>query len=330
VNTIHFNDADLNLIKVLDALVREMSVARTAKRLGVSPSAISHSLGRLRVMLNDPIVVRSGRTLRLTPRALLLAPVAASMCEAARGLLADTPDTDPKKWQDTIRILGSDYALAAWVFPALVAARSDAPGLRIAAISLDAAEWERQLIDGAADFAVRDEQPANPKLRWITLAREHYVVIMRSGHPLSRARLNLEKYCRADHALVSVVGGGFQGPVDTQLGALGKTRNVIVSVPTFLTGIDLVRRSDLLLSMPHRLALKLRGLVACQALPIPSPSFDVTLVWHARTDGSRPHAWFRALIKRMSTAGQPPAVPPAMGRSHDPGAKRRRVHSRRE
>jgi DNA-binding transcriptional LysR family regulator len=325
VNTIHFNDADLNLIKVLDALVREMSVARTAKRLGVSPSAISHALGRIRVLLNDPVVVRSGRTLRLTPRALLLAPVAASMCEAARGLLADAPDTDPKMWQDTIRILGSDYALAAWVFPALVAARTDAPGLRVAAISLDAAEWERQLIDGAADFAVRDEPPANPKLRWITLAREHYVVIMRSGHPLSRARLNLAKYCRADHALVSVLGGGFQGPVDAHLAALGMTRNVIVSVPTFLAGIDLVRQSDLLLSMPHRLALRFHGLVVCQALPIPSPSFDVTLVWHARTDGSRPHAWFRALIKRMSTAGQPPA----MDRSHAAGAQRRRVHPRR-
>jgi DNA-binding transcriptional LysR family regulator len=305
VNTVHFNDADLNLIKVFDALVREMSVARTARRLGVTPSAISHALGRLRVMLKDPVVVRSGRLLRLTPRALSLAPVAASMCEAARGLLADTPDTDPKLWQDTIRILGSDYALAAWVFPALLAARADAPGLRIGAISLDAAEWERQLIDGAADFALRDEQPVNPKLRWIKLAREHYAVVMRLGHPLSRGRLDLETYCRAEHGLVSVVGGGFQGPVDAQLSGLGKTRNVIVSVPTFLAGIDLVRKSNLLISMPHRLGQNYRGVVVSRDLPIPSPSFDVTLVWHTRTDGSRPHAWFRALIKRLSTVGNP-------------------------
>jgi DNA-binding transcriptional LysR family regulator len=305
MNTVHFNDADLNLIKVFDALVREMSVARAARRLGVTPSAISHALGRLRVMLKDPVVVRSGRLLRLTPRALSLAPVAASMCEAARGLLADTPDTDPKLWQDTIRILGSDYALAAWVFPALLTARADAPGLRIAAISLDTAEWERQLIDGAADFALRDEQPANPKLRWIRLAQEHYAVVMRSGHPLSRGRLDLEMYCRAEHALVSVVGGGFQGSVDAQLSGLGKTRNVIVSVPTFLAGIDLVRKSNLLISMPHRLGQLYRGVVVSRDLPIPSPSFDVTLVWHSRTDGSRPHAWFRALIKKLSTVGNP-------------------------
>jgi DNA-binding transcriptional LysR family regulator len=305
MNGIHFNDADLNLIKVLDALVREMSVARAARRLGVTPSAISHALGRLRVMLKDPVVVRSGRALRLTPRALALAPVAASVCEAARGLLADTPDTDPKQWQDTIRILGSDYALAAWIFPAFLAARADAPGLRVAAISLNAAEWERQLIDGAADFAVRDEHPANPKLRWIKLAQERYVVIMRSGHPLSRGRLNLETYCRAEHALVSVVGGGFQGPVDAHLMGLGLTRNVIVSVPTFLAGIELVKQSNLLISMPQRLHQNYPGLVVSRALPIPSPSFDVTLVWHARTDGSRPHAWFRALIKKLSTAGNP-------------------------
>jgi DNA-binding transcriptional LysR family regulator len=305
MNSIHFNDADLNLVKVLDTLVREMSVARAARRLGVTPSAISHALARLRVMLKDPVVVRSGRSIRLTPRALALAPVAASMCEAARELLADTPDTDPKVWQDSIRILGSDYALAAWVFPAVVRARTEAPGLRIAAISLNAAEWERQLIDGTADFAVRDEQPANPKLRWITVAQEHYVVIMRSGHPLSRGRLNLERYCRAEHALVSVIGGRFQGPVDAQLAALGITRNVIVSVPTFLAGIDLVRHSDLLVSMPRRLGQNYRGLVVSRPLPILSPSFDVTLVWHARIDASRPHAWFRALIKKSSTTINP-------------------------
>jgi DNA-binding transcriptional LysR family regulator len=305
MNTIHFNDADLNLVKVLDALGREASVGRAARRLGVTPSAISHALGRLRLMLKDPVVVRSGRNLRLTPRALALAPVAASICEAARGLLSDTPAGDPKQWQDTLRVLGSDYAFAAWVFPAVAAARVAAPGLRVAAINVDAAEWERQLIDGAADLAVRDQQPANCKLRSITLAHEHYVVVMRPGHSLSRGRLDPKRYYRAEHALVSVSGGGFHGVVDAQLAASGESRNVMVSVPTFLAGIDLVRRSDLLLSLPDRLAQRYRGLVAIRPLPVPSPSFDVVLVWHARTDGSLPHAWFRALIKKLGITADP-------------------------
>jgi DNA-binding transcriptional LysR family regulator len=305
MSTVHFNDADLNLIKVLDALAREISVGRAARRLGVSPSAISHALVRLRAMLQDPVVVRSGRSLRLTPRALALAPVAASMCEAAKGLLADTPATDPKGWQDTIRILGSDYALAAWVFPALALARTDAPGVRFAALSLDAAEWERQLIEGAADLAIRDQQPANQKLRWTTLAKEHYVVAMRPGHPLSRGRLTLDKYCRAEHALVSPSGGGFQGSVDARLAVSGVTRNIIVSVPSFLAGIDLVRRSQLLVSMPSRLAQNHHGLIVNRPLPVPSPSFDVTLVWHTRTDASRPHAWFRALVRKLSHGAAP-------------------------
>ncbi len=302
MNTVHFNDADLNLIKVLDALVREVSVTRAARRLGVTASAISHALGRLRLMLRDPVVVRSGRTLRLTPRALALAPLAASLCETARGLLTDVPATDPGRWQDTVRILGSDYALAAWVFPALALARSEAPGLRVGAISLDAAEWERQLIDGAADIAVRDQQPGNSKLRCTTLAQERYVVVMRPGHPLSRGRLDPDRYYRAAHALVSVVGGGFHGSVDARLAASGRTRNVMVSVPSFLAGIDLVRRSDLLLSLPRRLAQHYRGLVISRPLPVPSPTFDVVLVWHARTDASLPHAWFRALFKKIAAA----------------------------
>jgi DNA-binding transcriptional LysR family regulator len=302
MNTVHFNDADLNLIKVLDALAREVSVGRAARRLGVSPSAISHALVRLRAMLHDPVVVRSGRSLRLTPRALALAPVAASMCEAAKGLLADTADADPKGWQDTIRILGSDYALAAWVFPALAIARTEAPGVRFAALSLDAAEWERQLIEGAADLAIRDQQPANQKLRWITLAKELYVVAMGPDHPLRRGRLTLDRYCCAEHALVSPGGGGFQGSVDAQLAESGATRNIVVSVPTFLAGIDLVRQSKLLVSMPSRLAQNYRGLIVSRALPVPSPSFDATLVWHARTDASRPHTWFRALVRKLSSA----------------------------
>ena len=172
----------------------------------------------------------------------------------------------------------------------------------MAAINLDAADWERQLIDGVADFAVRDRRPGNPKLRCITLAEESYVVVMRPNHPLSRGLLDPERYCRAEHALVSVSGGGFYGAVDTQLAASGRTRNVMVSVPTFLAGVDLVRRSDFLLSLPRRLAQHFQGLVVSRPLPVPSPSFEVALVWHARTEGSRPHAWFRAVIGKVGIA----------------------------
>lgn len=128
---------------------------------------------------------------------------------------------------------------------------------------------------------------------------------MRSDHPLSRGRLSLDKYCRADHALVSVTGGGFHGSVDAQLAVSGMTRNITVSVPSFLAGIDLVRQSKLLLSIPARLAQNYRGLLVSRTLPVRAPSFDVTLVWHARTDASRPHAWFRALVRKLSTSAHP-------------------------
>jgi DNA-binding transcriptional LysR family regulator len=128
---------------------------------------------------------------------------------------------------------------------------------------------------------------------------------MRPGHSLSRGRLTLDRYCRAEHALVSVGGGGFQGSVDAQLAASGMKRNIIVSVPSFLASIDLVRQSKLLVSIPKRLAQNYRGLIVSRPLPVPSPSFDVTLVWHARTDASRPHAWFRALVRKLSTGVDP-------------------------
>jgi DNA-binding transcriptional LysR family regulator len=298
MNTIQLKGLDFNLIKVLDALIREQSVARSARRLGVTPSAISHSLGRLRANLRDPIVVRSGRSLRLTPCALALAPVAATICDAARELLRSKSGSDPHGWRENFRVVGSDYALVAWIFPALSAVRREAPGLRLTAFSLNTAEWERQLVDAEIDLAVRNEPPKNPKLRWLPLSQERYVAVMRRDHPFSRGRLTQKKYCQAEHGLVSVVGGGFQGPVDVELGNLGLVRNVVTSVPGFLPGIELVRQSDLILSVPERLALAYRDLVAIRPLPIRSPSFEVTLVWHSRTDGSPPHAWFRSLIAK--------------------------------
>jgi DNA-binding transcriptional LysR family regulator len=301
MNAAHLKDIDLNLIKVLDAIARETSVAPAARRLGVTPSAVSHALRRLRVMLKDPIVVRAGRSLRLTPRALALAPAAASICEAARGLLTASRSTKPSEWVETVRVLGSDYALAAWIFPAIAVARRDAPGVRIAALTLDAADWERQLIEGTGDFAIRNEPPSNRKLSWITLAREGYVVAMRPGHPLSRGQMTLEKYCRAEHALVSVAGGAFGGPVDVQLAAASAARSVVVSVPTFLSAIELARRTDLLVSIPQRLAHIHRGLIVSHPLPVPAPEFDVILAWHARTDVSQPHIWLRSLLRKLGT-----------------------------
>lgn len=305
MNVAHLRDVDLNLIKVLDAIAREASVAPAARRLGVTPSAVSHALSRLRVMFKDPIVVRAGRPLRLTPRALALAPGAASICEAARGLLAASPTAKPSEWLETIRVLGSDYALAAWIFPAIAVARLKAPGVRIAALTLDAANWERQLIEGTGDFAIRNEPPSNPKLSWTSLARERYVVAMRAGHPLSRGRLTLEKYCRAEHALVSVSGGAFGGPVDAQLAASSAARNVVVSIPTFLAGIELARQTNLLVSMPQRLAHIFRGLIVSRPLPVPAPEFDVILAWHARTGSSQPHIWLRSLLRKLGTNAIP-------------------------
>jgi len=112
----------------------------------VTPSAISHSLGRLRANLKDPIVVRSGRSLRLIPCALAIAPVAASICDAARELLRSKSGSDPRGWRENFRVVGSDYAPVAWIFPALAAVRREAPGLRLTAFSLNPAEFYLRLV----------------------------------------------------------------------------------------------------------------------------------------------------------------------------------------
>lgn len=132
---------------------------------------------------------------------------------------------------------------------------------------------------------------------------EHYVCVMRTGHPVAHARrLTLTQFCAHEHALVSMAGGGFWGVTDDALASAGHARQVTVSVENFLILPDLLRASDLLAVVPHRLVAGLEGLVT-KAPPVPVPGFTKIAVWHARTHSDPRQRWLRALLMETCADG---------------------------
>ena len=295
---------DLNLLRALDALLAEQHVTRAAARLGVTQSAASHALGRLRELLGDPLLVRGPRgTLLPTARAEELAPVVeralAELAAAWRGA-AFAPATAQRRFT----IGASDYAELV-VLPALAA--------RIAAAAPRIDLQVRPVPDDTAGALARGEldavlTPARP--RDLTggcfqrhLFEEDFTVAMRGGHPAATARLTLERFCALDHLLVAPRGtpGSF---VDDALAAMGRRRRVAVAVPHFLIVPHVLAATDLIVTIASRVAAAFvpSHALATRPLPLAIAPFAVHLLWHERTTADAGQRWLRDQI--VAAAGR--------------------------
>lgn len=292
---------DLNLLKAFEALMRERNVTRAAERLSLTQPAVSGILQRLRESFGDPLFVRAQRGISPTPRALALAePVRRVLHDVERLLQPDA--FDPAQADFTVTVAATDYALRAVVVPLIASLQAQAPGLRIAVRPAH----ERGLVDqmerGETDLALLTPQTAPPDLHSRALFDERYVCVLREGHPLAaRKALSLPQFCRLGHAMVSLDGGGFHGATDDALAVLGRQRRVVVSVPSFVMLLDVVRTSDLAALVPARLLSGAHGLVTVRA-PVDVAGFSKILVWHARTHDDPGHRWVRDQLVRACQA----------------------------
>jgi DNA-binding transcriptional LysR family regulator len=285
---------DLNLLVACDALLAERSVTRAAKRLGVTQSSASHALARLRDLFGDPLLVRSGHAMVLTPRAEGLArPVHEALGRLAE-LLAERPAFEPKTARLTFTISTSDYG-ALVVVPRLVerlAARAPGVDLVVRPPSNDVA---RHLEAGAFDVALGPITDAPPALVVVRAFDDAFVCVVRAGHPSAKEGLALADFLALPHVVVAPRGLR-PSHVDVALSRIGERRRVAVLVPHFLMAPHVVARSDLVLTLPRRLAD-----LACASLPLArhEPPIDVDgftfqLAWHERRQRDAAHAWLRA------------------------------------
>ncbi|MET9253425.1 LysR family transcriptional regulator [Streptomyces sp. NPDC048182] len=293
---------DLNLLLALDVLLEERSVQGAARRLHLSEPATSRTLGRIRKALGDPVLVRAGRHMVPTPRALEIRAEVGAVVERARALFTPPAGTDLRTVTRTFTILGQD-AVAASYGPALFArAAVEAPGVRLRFLSESHLDVPL-LREGTADLEVGVIDTVAPEVR-VELCREDRMLgVVRAGHPLLRGELTPERFAtEADHLTVSR-RGRLHGPVDAALAELGLTRRVVGSVGTFSAALLVLRDTDLagLLTswaLPPAAAL---GLTAFE-VPLPLPPLRMGLAWHPRHDADPAHAWLRAAVRELLTA----------------------------
>lgn len=289
---------DLNLLVALDALLEENSVAAAADRLRLSAPAMSRTLARIRRATGDDILVRTGRTMSPTPRALELRDEAHELVRRAAAVLTPARELDLDGLERVFTVRGHD-ALVDALAPLLVgaiAAVAPRAGLRLLAeTSADSTDLAR----GHVDLEVGATRPERPEIAAETIGSDRVVAVVRRGHPLAGGDLTPERFAAAVHVSVSRRGRR-HGAIDEALTGLGLSRRVIASLPTSAAALDLAAGSDVVAVVAERVCRPLwtkRDLVV-RVLPFTLPAVPVVLAWHHRHDSDPAHAWLRDEVRR--------------------------------
>jgi len=287
---------DLNLLVTLDVLLAEGSVARAAKRLRLSPSAMSRALARLRETTGDPLLVRAGRGLVPTPRALELRERVAQLVQDAEAVLRPAARIDPKQLVRTFTLRSSEGFVENFG-PALIARiAQEAPGVRLCFMQKPDKD-STPLRDGTVDLETGVVgQDASPELRTQALFRDRFIGVVRAGHPLSQGEVTPARYAAGGHIYVSRRGLD-KGPIDEALKSLGLAREVMTIVAGFSTALALARATELIVSVPERHTASLRAGMHSFPLPLTLPAFTVAMLWHPRMDADPAHRWLRACLR---------------------------------
>lgn len=286
---------DLNLLIALDVLLTEGNVARAARRLRLSPSAMSRALARLRETTGDPLLVRAGRGLVPTPRALELREKVSRLVQDTEAVLRPAETPDLKQLVRTFTLRTSDGFVENFG-PALIArVGEEAPGVRLRFMQkLD--KDSAPLRDGMVDLETGVVGNAmGPEVRAQALFRDRFIGVVRAGHALSQGEITPARYASGRHIGVSRRGLD-KGPIDDALSPLGLERRIATIVGGFSSALALARASDLIASVPERHTGNLRAGMHSFPLPFPVPEMTVSLLWHPRLQADPAHRWLRGLV----------------------------------
>ncbi|MGO7168978.1 LysR family transcriptional regulator [Rhizobium leguminosarum] len=287
---------DLNLLVTLDVLLAEGSVARAAQRLRLSPSAMSRALARLRETTGDPLLVRAGRGLVPTPRALELRERVGRIVEDAQAVLRPAEALNLEQLVRTFTLRTSE-GFAESFGPDLIARLvRQAPGVRLRFVQKPDKD-SAPLRDGTVDLETGVVGgTTGPEVRAQALFRDRFIGVVRLGHPLCEREMTPSLYAAGQHIYVSRRGLD-KGPIDDALNALGLERQIATIVSGFSTALALARTSDLIASVPERHTGALRAGMHSFPLPVPTPEITVSLLWHPRMDADPAHRWLRGCVR---------------------------------
>lgn len=323
MSDVHLGTFDLNLLLALDALLTERSVTRASARIGVTQSAASHALARLRKLTGDELLVRGRDGMVPTLRAEAMGAPLRRALEDIRGTLSPPRAFEPKAARLRVFIGTSDYAELVLLPGIMARLGREAPGveLRVVALRDDPGS---DLASGKLDVVLMPPplpSEEGPSIHYLQVLSERFVCVARRDHPLAKKRaLTLSRFAAASHALISPWGmeGGL---VDDALARLGLQRRVTVALPHAMVAPHVVASSDLLLTMPERVARVLApplGLVVLEPPPeLLLTGFAISMLWHERTDGDLARRWLRDVIvaEAAEHSRAPTSVGPRMPRA---------------
>lgn len=284
--------ADLNLLHTLDVLLAEGNVTRASRRLRLSPSAMSRALARLRAVTGDALLVRAGRTLVPTPRALEMRERVRLLVEEAEALLRPAGGLDLSGLQRSFTLRSSDGLVETFGPTLLRAIRREAPNVRLRFVrKLD--KDSQGLRDGTFDLETGVVAAMiGPEIRARSLFTDRYVGVVRAGHPLARREVTMADYAAFDH-VVAWREGLDLGQVDELLAEQGLCRQVVATVDGFSAALALARGSDLVATVPDLHTAGLRHGLQDFPVPLKLRDFTISLLWHPRFEGDPAHRWLR-------------------------------------
>lgn len=286
---------DLNLLITLNVLLAEGSVARAAQRLGLSPSAMSRALARLRKTTGDPLLVRAGRALVPTPRALELREQVSQLVQEATSVLRPAAKLDLAQLMRTFTLRTSDGFVENFGGALLARIHQQAPNVQLRfmqKLNKDSALLRDGMVDletGVVGLA------ASPELRTRALFRDRFMGVVRVGHPLCGEEITPVRYATQGHIVVSR-RQGHKGPIDEALQLLGIERNIVASVDGISTALALVIETDCVATVPERHTQNLRRGMYSFPLPLTLPTITVSMLWHPRMDADPAHRWLRQCV----------------------------------
>lgn len=287
---------DLNLLVTLDVLLAEGSVARAARRLRLSPSAMSRALARVRAATGDPLLVRAGRSLVPTPRAHELRERVAQLVQESEAVLRPTGTLDLAGLGRMFTLRTSDGFVENFGAALIARVAAEAPGVRLCFVPKPDKD-SAPLREGRVDLETGVVgQAMGPEVRAQALFRDRFIGVVRAGHPLAKGRLTSERFAAGRHIAVSRRAQD-RGPLDVALEPLGLKRNIAVVVGGWSTAVALARSTDLIATVPERHTGNLRAGLCSFGLPVSLPEITVSLLWHPRQDADPAHRWLRTRVR---------------------------------
>ncbi len=292
---------DLNLLSALYCLLETRSVSRAAQRVGVTQSAMSRTLGRLRLLFADPLLVREGQEMRLTPRAATLHEPLIRALSEIEALLTLESDFEPAQTQRMFRLAISGFAQIFLISKLQEVLEREAPHA-IFSFYQPEDHSVKQLAENVLDLVIRCRSENDPStLRSQTIYKDDFICLVRKKHPILRERFTVENYAGCDHLLISPLGGEF-GLIDEYLRKLKLSRRIKTLSSSFALAPYLLESSNLVVTLPRMSAINLsekHGLRQLE-LPFKTEGIEIVQFWHERRDNDSSHQWIRRLIYQMS------------------------------